>query len=90
MRLGWAFIAPGDRTRGEAMADEGRRSVVLVLGLAVAFIVAGIIEGFVTPSGLPTAARVGFGALVEAAFVSYVVVQGRAAVAQGITGALSP
>lgn len=90
MRLGWAFIAPGDRTRTEAMADEGRRSVVVVLGLAVAFVVAGIIEAFVTPSGLPTVARVGFGAAVETAFVAYVVVQGRAAVAQGITGALSP
>ena len=72
---------------GASLAD---RNLIGLDVVAVAFIVAGIIEGFVTPSGLPTAARVGFGALVEAAFVLYVVVQGRAAVAQGVTGALSP
>jgi uncharacterized membrane protein SpoIIM required for sporulation len=86
LRLGWAFVAPGDRTRADALAEEGRRAVVLVLGLMLAFVTAGIIEGFVTPSGLPTWARVGIGAAVEVAFVTWVVVRGRAAVARGATG----
>ncbi len=88
LRLGWAIIAPGDRRRGEALADAGRRAVVIILGLVVAFITAGIIEGFVTGSGLPTAMRVGIGITVEAAFLTYLVVQGRAAAARGITGLL--
>ena len=86
LRLGWAIIAPGDRRRTEALADAGRRAVVIILGLVAAFITAGIIEGFVTGSSLPTAVRVGIGVTVEAAFLTYIVVQGRAAAARGITG----
>jgi uncharacterized membrane protein SpoIIM required for sporulation len=87
-RIGWAIIAPGDRTRANALAEEGRRSVVIILGLMAAFTTAGIIEGFVTPSHLPTVMRVGIGVVVEVAFLTYIYVQGRAAAAQGLTGVL--
>lgn len=86
MTLGWALVAPGDQSRGGAFTDAARRSVMVVLGLMLAFIVAGIIEGFVTPSGLPTAVRVGIGVAVETAFVAYIVSFGRRAAAQGLTG----
>jgi hypothetical protein len=86
LRLGWAIIAPGDRRRGEALAEEGRRCIVIVTGLALCFVVAGTIEAFVTPSDLPTLARVGVGVVVEAAFIAYILSRGRAAVAAGSTG----
>jgi uncharacterized membrane protein SpoIIM required for sporulation len=88
LRLGWTLIVPGDRTRGEAAAEEGRRAVVIVLGLMAVFVTAGLIEGFVTGSGLPAAFRVGVGVAVETAFVVYVVVLGRSAEDRGYTGAL--
>lgn len=88
LRLGWSLIDPGDRLRRDALMEEGRRSVVLVLGLVATFGVAGLIEGFVTGSGLPTVVRVGIGVLVEVAFLLYVWVFGRAAAARGITGLL--
>lgn len=88
LRLGWTLIDPGDRRRSTALAEEGRRAVVIVVGLIAAFAVAGIIEGFVTGSGLPTWLRVGIGAAVELAFVVYVISYGRAAAAQGLTGTL--
>jgi uncharacterized membrane protein SpoIIM required for sporulation len=88
LALGWAIVAPGDRTRADALAEQGRRSVVIVLGLMATFVCAGLIEGFVTGSGLSTPVRVGVGVAVEVAFVSYVVVQGRAAAARGRTGLL--
>lgn len=88
LRLGWTLIDPGDRTRATALAEEGRRAVVVVMGLTLAFIIAGIIEGFVTPSPLPTAVRVGVGVIVELACVLYLVVQGRLAARLGFTGAL--
>lgn len=72
LQLGWALVSPGDRSRTTAVADEGRRSVPIVIGLALVFVTAGLIEGFVTPSGLPTWTRVGIGVLVEAAFLIYV------------------
>ncbi|MDQ6909188.1 MAG: stage II sporulation protein M [Actinomycetota bacterium] len=88
LRLGWTLIDPGDRRRSTALAEEGRRAVVIVVGLIAAFAVAGIIEGFVTGSSLPTWLRVGIGATVELAFVVYVISYGRAAAAQGLTGTL--
>jgi uncharacterized membrane protein SpoIIM required for sporulation len=86
LAVGWAIIDPGDRTRGEALAEQGRRSAVIALGLALVFVVAGTIEGFVTPSGLPTAMRVAIGAVVCVAFWTYVVLLGRRASSEGYTG----
>jgi uncharacterized membrane protein SpoIIM required for sporulation len=88
LRLGWTVIDPGDRPRGTALAEEGRRAVVIVLGLVVVFLVAGTIEGFVTGRPWPTWLRVGIGVAAEAAFLAYVVVLGRRAAAAGLTGAL--
>jgi uncharacterized membrane protein SpoIIM required for sporulation len=89
LRLGWAVIDPGDRSRAAAIADEGRRSVVVVLGVILTLLVAGLIEGFVTGSSLPTVVRVGIGVAVEVAFVGYAVVLGPAAAGEGYTGALN-
>lgn len=88
LALGWSWIAPGDRTRGRAFTEEGRRAVVIVLGVTATFVVAGLIEGFVTGSGLPPLARVVIGLGAWGAFIGYLVVQGRAAAARGLTGAL--
>lgn len=88
LRLGWALIAPGDRTRATAVAEEGRRSVAIVLGLILVFVVAGLIEGYVTPSSLPTAVRVGIGVAVQVLFLTWVIGYGRRAEALGLTGAL--
>ncbi len=89
LRLGWSVIDPGDRTRATAIAEEGRRSVVLVLGVILTLLIAGLIEGFVTGSTLPTVVRVGIGVAVEVAFGVYTVGLGRAAATEGFTGALN-
>lgn len=86
LRLSWALVAPGDRTRGEAFRDEGLRAVIIVVGLALCFIVAGFIEGFVTPSGLPTALRIGVGVAALTLFVAYVALLGSRAERKGLTG----
>lgn len=88
LRLSWAIVAPGDRTRRDALRDEGMRAVVIVMGLALCFVVAGFIEGFITPSGLPTALRIAVGAAALAAFVVYVTLLGSRAERKGLTGLL--
>jgi uncharacterized membrane protein SpoIIM required for sporulation len=86
LRLGWTIIAPGDRPRGPAVAQEGRAAMGVALGLCAVLLVSGVVEAFVTPSGLPTAARVGIGLLVWTGFLAYVFVLGRRAAAAGYTG----
>jgi uncharacterized membrane protein SpoIIM required for sporulation len=86
MRLGWQVIDPGRRTRAQALAAEGRSVVAVALGLVVVLLVSGVLEGFVTPSGLPTWARVGIGVVAEVLFLLYVFVIGRRAARQGETG----
>ncbi|MFA9428594.1 stage II sporulation protein M [Egicoccus sp. AB-alg2] len=88
LQLGWTLVAPGDRTRREALAEEGRRSIVIVIGLVLVFLVAGLLEGYVTAAPWPTWARVGTGAAVWAAFLAYVGVLGMRAARAGRTGAL--
>lgn len=81
IRLGWTVIAPGQhRTRPVALASAGRTAAGIALGLVAVFAVSGLIEAYVTPSPLPTWARVGIGVLAELAFFAYVFVLGRRAV----------
>jgi uncharacterized membrane protein SpoIIM required for sporulation len=63
MRLGWALVRPGRGRRVDALAAEARPAVQLVLGTAPWLVVAGLVEGFVTPAGLGLgiALAVGFG-----------------------------
>lgn len=88
LAIGWTVIDPGDRPRGRALAEEGRRAFAVVIGLIGVFAAAGTIEGFVTGSTLPTAARVGIGVAGEVAFLAYWWVLGRRAAAKGLTGAI--
>ncbi|MCM3514583.1 stage II sporulation protein M [Nocardioides sp. P86] len=88
LRLFWSWIEPGALSRGQSIAREGRTAGTVALGLVVVLLVSGAIEGFVTPSGLPTWARVGIGVLAEAVFLAYVLVLGRRAVQRGHTGDL--
>jgi uncharacterized membrane protein SpoIIM required for sporulation len=86
LRLGWAVIDPGPLPRAQAVAARGRATVGMALGLTAVLLVSGVIEAFVTPSGLPTWARVGIGVLAELAFLGYVAGLGRRAARAGETG----
>ena len=90
LRLFWSWVEPGPRTRLQAFAAEGRSAVGIAIGLAFVLLVSGAIEGFVTPSALPTWARIGVGVVAEAAFLTYVFVVGRRAHHAGVTGDLDP
>ena len=66
MRLGWSVISPGDRPRGQVLAEQGRAVVSVAVGLVGVLLVSGLIEALVTPSPLPTFVRVGIGIIAEA------------------------
>ncbi|OBA58755.1 hypothetical protein A5647_20125 [Mycobacterium sp. 1100029.7] len=86
MRLGWSVISPGDRPRGQVLAEQGRAVVSVAVGLVGVLLVSGLIEALVTPSPLPTVVRVGIGVVAEVAFLSYVIYFGRRASKAGETG----
>ncbi len=87
--MGWSMIVPGDRTRTQSLIQEAQRSVSIILGLIIVFILAGLIEGFVTPSPLETWARISIGVAAFVAFWSYILAFGPSAAAQGHTGSIN-
>ncbi|MFD8847025.1 stage II sporulation protein M [Streptomyces pseudogriseolus] len=88
LRLGWTVVDPGPRTRRTALAEEGRAALAMAIGLALVLFVSGAVEGFVTPSGLPTWARITIGVVAELAFLTYVYVLGGRAARAGENGDL--
>ena len=88
LRIFWAMVSPGRRTRGRAVAVEGRSLITVALGLVLVLFVSGLVEGFVTPSPLPVWAKIGIGSAVLAAYWLYVLVCGRRAYLTGARGDL--
>jgi len=86
--LFWSWVAPGGRTRGEALAENGRGLFTTVIGLALALLISGIIEGYVTRQDWPWAIKIGIGTVALAAFLVYQWVLGGRAVRAGETGDL--
>ena len=89
LRIFWAWIAPGARTRGTALAAEGRALATVVVGLVLSLAVSGVIEGFVTRQDWHPAIKIGIGAVALGAFLLYMLVVGRAAYRAGETGDLT-
>jgi uncharacterized membrane protein SpoIIM required for sporulation len=86
MRLGWSVVSPGNRPRGQVLAEQGRAVVAVAVGLVGVLLVSGLIEALVTPSPLPTFGRIGIGVAAEIGFLAYVIHFGRKAARAGETG----
>jgi len=86
LRLFWSWVEPGELTRLQSFAREGRAAIGVALGLILVLLVSAVIEGFVTPSGLPTWARITIGIVAEVTFLAYVFVLGRRAAERGVSG----
>jgi len=77
LRLGWSIVDPGRLRRVDSLAAEARRTVGIVLGTAPWLVLAGLVEGFLTPagSGLTTVLAIGFG--LGALYWALVILLGR-------------
>ncbi|MBF6350080.1 MULTISPECIES: stage II sporulation protein M [Nocardia] len=87
LRLGWTLVDPGRASRTEAMARQGRLTATIALGLVPTLLVAGLLEGFVTPSALPAPIRIACGLLAETLFLVYIFTAGRRAYSESETSA---
>jgi uncharacterized membrane protein SpoIIM required for sporulation len=88
LRIFWAMVSPGPRTRSRAVAAEGRSMITVALGLVLVLFVSGLVEGFVTPSDLPVWGKISIGGAVLAAFWLYILVCGGRAYRAGARGDL--
>ncbi|HEX2081024.1 MAG TPA: stage II sporulation protein M [Longimicrobium sp.] len=77
--MGSAFLLPGRRTRREVLVTRGREAVSLIGGTALMLVIAGLIEGFISPSDLPREAKLTLAALFALAMVAYFAFAGHGA-----------
>ena len=79
--LGSALLLPGRRTRRAALAERARAFFSLLAGAVLMLVVAGLVEGFYSPSALPNTAKFVFGVATAAVMVLYFGFAGRTAIA---------
>jgi uncharacterized membrane protein SpoIIM required for sporulation len=86
LRLGWALVNPGAYTRFDALILAARRALVVACAAVPLLIVAGLIEGFISPSALPAPIKVAVGVGSGALMYAYLLLVGRAAPASATFG----
>lgn len=78
LMVGWAIIQPGLLKRGDALMLAARKAVRLVIGCVPILIVAGLIEGFISPNeNIPWPVKWSLGILTGVLLYSYLLLAGR-------------
>jgi len=77
LRLGMSIAVPGRTSRVASLRAGAKDAVLLVVGTMPMFVVAGIAEGFITPSHLPGEMKIAFGAALGFTAIVYLMLSGR-------------
>jgi len=75
--IGSALIMPGDLSRGDALKTRGMEAVRLMMGVATLLVLAGTIEGFISPAPISPGIKFGIGGLTGLALYAYLLLGGR-------------
>lgn len=75
--LGRAILVPGDLPRRDAIAQAGGIAIRLFVGVIPMLLVAGAIEGFVSPTPIPAGVKFAIGASIFTLLVVYLARAGR-------------
>src|SRR5215210_2007428 len=81
--IGSALLVPGDLSRADALKTRGLEAVRLIAGCAALLVLAGIIEGFISPAPINPAIKFTIAALTGLALYSYLLLAGREDEKQG-------
>ena len=80
LRIGHSMLAPGRRTRTQALVDAARESIVIVYGVTAMLLIAAGIEAFWSSARwVPNAAKYSVAAVCWIAVIAYLTLQGRRA-----------
>ena len=77
MLFGSAVLVPGDLSRADALRLRGREAIQLVIGCVPLLVVAGIIEGFISPALIAPAIKFAVAGLTFVALYTYLLFAGR-------------
>src|SRR5262249_14502884 len=85
LRIGHSLLAPGRRTRLQALVVASKESIVIMYGVALMLVVAAFIEAFwSSATWMPLSMKYGVAAICWIAVLTYLTRQGRdARVARG-------
>ncbi len=86
LRLGISLALPGKLTRGASLRAGAKVAVLMVLGTVPMFLVAGVVEGFVTPSHIADSVKITLGLVLGLTAIAYLLLVGRG----GETGRENP
>jgi uncharacterized membrane protein SpoIIM required for sporulation len=75
--IGSAFIMPGDLARADALKTRGLEAIRLIAGCVPLLVVAGTIEGFISPVPINPTIKFSIAALTGIALYSYLLLAGR-------------
>ncbi len=84
--IGSALLMPGDLTRGDALKSRGLEAIYLVVGCVPLLVVAGIIEGFISPAPISPIIKFSIGGITGIAMYSYLLLAGREQETKGEKG----
>ncbi|WP_407270803.1 stage II sporulation protein M [Radiobacillus sp. PE A8.2] len=71
--MGYKLFVPGAYSRGFQLKQQAKRSVQLLLGTLPLFVIAGVIEGFITPAQLSLEAKYVFALITVFGLMLYMV-----------------
>jgi uncharacterized membrane protein SpoIIM required for sporulation len=77
LQLGWSVVRPGLLTRRAALVLAARRAAQLLLGCIPLLVIAGMIEGFISPSDLPLVVKLAVSFTSGVLLYGYLLLLGR-------------
>ncbi|HMF56050.1 MAG TPA: stage II sporulation protein M [Pyrinomonadaceae bacterium] len=77
LMIGSAILIPGNLSRADALKSRGLEAIRLVIGCVPLLVIAGIIEGFISPTSIPPGIKFSISILTGIALYSYLLFAGR-------------